>query len=74
MEERRTKTIENLITYLNDREEHDFGYFFKKIEVHDEYRQESFAETFPEFYELIKPFRKNLPASLIPAEYLPDSI
>jgi len=32
--------------------------FFEKTHIHDEYRAESFQETFPEFYELIKGYKE----------------
>lgn len=57
MEERRTKTIENLISYLDGTDERDFSNFFNHIDRHDKFRQESFAETFPEFYSIIKKYR-----------------
>lgn len=57
MEEARTKTIENLITFLNADEKHDFGEFFKHIARHDKYRQESFPEIFPEFWEVIEKYK-----------------
>lgn len=57
IEERRTKTIENLIAYLNGHDERDFGEFFRYINRHDQFRLESFAETFPEFYSLIEKYK-----------------
>jgi len=57
MEELRTKTIENLIAYLNAHDDRDFGEFFRRIARHDKFRNESFAETFPEFYEVIKKYK-----------------
>ena len=61
MEELRTKTIENLIAFLNAHDERDFGEFFRHIARHDKYRQENFAVVFPEFYEVI---RKYCPADM----------
>jgi MoaA/NifB/PqqE/SkfB family radical SAM enzyme len=57
MEERRTKTIENLISYLNGQSEHDFTAFFQHIQRHDRFRMESFMATFPEFYTLIEKYK-----------------
>jgi sulfatase maturation enzyme AslB (radical SAM superfamily) len=53
----RTKTIEDLIIYLDNTVDRDFGEFFRRIEQHDRYRGQSFAETFPEFWEIILPYR-----------------
>ena len=57
MEELRTKTIGNLISYLNGKDERDFSEFFRHITRHDKFRQESFAQTFPEFYQLIEKYK-----------------
>jgi len=57
MEESRTRTVENLITYLNGQDTRDFGAFFKHIDRHDRYRLESFIETFPEFYSVIEKYK-----------------
>lgn len=57
MEELRTKTIGNLISYLNGKDERDFNEFFRHITRHDKFRLESFAETFPEFYQLIEKYK-----------------
>jgi len=57
MEESRTKTIENLITFLNADEHHDFGEFFRNITRHDKFRQESFPEVFPEFWQVIEKYK-----------------
>jgi MoaA/NifB/PqqE/SkfB family radical SAM enzyme len=62
IEERRTKTIENLISYLNGQSEHDFAAFFQHIQRHDKFRIESFVETFPEFYKLVEKYK---PADLV---------
>lgn len=58
IEERRTKTIENLISYLQGNDERGFHHFFSHIERHDKYRQENFADTFPEFYAVIEKYRQ----------------
>lgn len=53
-----TKTVNTLITYLDYKEEAgDFNEFFAAIERHDKYRKENFAETFPEYWEIIKKFQ-----------------
>jgi MoaA/NifB/PqqE/SkfB family radical SAM enzyme len=57
MEEQRTKTIENLISYLKGDDDRDFGEFFQYITRHDKFRIESFAETFPEFYQVIEKYK-----------------
>ena len=57
MTERRTKTIENLITYLDYHDNVSFNEFFETIARHDKYRQESFQEIFSEFWELIEQYR-----------------
>ena len=49
--------IENLITYLDAHEEAQFDEFFSTIARHDKYRQESFQEIFPEFWEVIKQYK-----------------
>jgi len=53
MDETRTKTVENLITFLNNSIHQDFAGFMKKMTMHDGYRKESFATTFPEWHALI---------------------
>lgn len=57
MTERRTKTVENLITYLDAHEDAKFEEFFMTITRHDKYRQESFLEIFPEFWSLIQKYK-----------------
>jgi MoaA/NifB/PqqE/SkfB family radical SAM enzyme len=57
MEERRTKTIENLIAYLDGNDERSFAEFFRHITRHDKFRLESFAETFAEFYLVIEKYK-----------------
>ncbi len=57
IEERRTKTIENLVQYLDGHDERDFGEFFRYITRHDKFRIESFLATFPEFYEAIEKYK-----------------
>jgi sulfatase maturation enzyme AslB (radical SAM superfamily) len=56
--EMRTRTVENLISYLNGSIENDFQDFFDHINRHDKFRHESFRETFPEFWEIIKGYEK----------------
>jgi len=56
MSESNTKTIENLITFLDNKVDRDFRKFFTKVEWHDRYRRESFSDTFPEFWGLIKKY------------------
>ena len=45
MTEKRTKTIDNLITYLNNTIDKPFTGFFEKIARHDRFRKEDFSET-----------------------------
>jgi len=56
MDETRTKTVENLITFLNNSINKDFSGFMKKMRLHDAYRKESFDQTFPEWWELIRAY------------------
>ncbi|MCW5906332.1 MAG: twitch domain-containing radical SAM protein [Chitinophagales bacterium] len=58
MDTLRTRTIEDLISYLKGQDERSFSEFFTYIERHDKYRQESFLETFPEFYSVIKSYKE----------------
>jgi MoaA/NifB/PqqE/SkfB family radical SAM enzyme len=57
MDELKTKTIDSLITFLNGKDDRSFKAFFEHIERHDKYRNESFKETFPEFWEIIKIYK-----------------
>jgi sulfatase maturation enzyme AslB (radical SAM superfamily) len=68
MTESRTKTVQDLITFLDHSLDKDFGEFFRRIEAHDRYRKQSFAETFPEFWKLLEPYR---PVSAQPTEHAP---
>lgn len=52
----RTKTIGTLITYLDYAEDGNFIDFFELVNKHDKYRNEKFAEIFPEFWNLIKKY------------------
>ncbi|MCF8465135.1 MAG: hypothetical protein K9G41_09850, partial [Flavobacteriales bacterium] len=54
MSEEETKTIEELVTFLNESVDKPFEEFFRYVNRHDTFRQESFPAVFPEFYELIK--------------------
>ena len=62
MTEKRTKTIDNLITYLNNTIDKPFTGFFEKIARHDRFRKEDFSETFPEFWDIIKDYAPERPA------------
>jgi len=57
LSEQRTKTIENLITFLHGSEIEDFNDFFRHVVRHDKYRQESFPEVFPEFWNIIEKYK-----------------
>jgi len=56
MTREKTKTIEDLILFLDNKIDKDFTSFFKKIDIHDAYRKEDFAKTFPEWYDVIKQY------------------
>lgn len=60
------KLIENIITYIQYREQRPFDEFFHLVNRHDVYRSESFPEVFPEFWDLIK---KHKPAGLVMGRY-----
>ena len=51
-------TIDNLIRYMNDRnyDSIEFNKFWELTELHDTYRKESFKNTFPELYTLLKEY------------------
>ena len=50
--------IDNLIRYMNDRnyDSIEFNKFWELTELHDTYRKESFKNTFPELYTLLKEY------------------
>ena len=52
------KEIDHLITFMNSSKENPelIKYALKTIRVHDEYRKESFEETFPEIWEFLKDY------------------
>ena len=52
--EQETKTIEELVTFLNEDVQKPFDEFLRYVNRHDTFRQESYPTVFPEFYELIK--------------------
>lgn len=49
-------TVDNLIRYMFDREMNPEEYrkFWEYIEMHDNYRNESFSDTFPKLFELLR--------------------
>ena len=51
-------TIDNLIRFMNDRpcNQEELTKFFSTTQLHDEYRKQEFAETFPELYNLLKEY------------------
>ncbi|MCB9204917.1 MAG: twitch domain-containing radical SAM protein [Flavobacteriales bacterium] len=61
MSEPETKTIEELVTFMNEDVGKPFDEFFWYVNRHDTYRDESFRIVFDEFYQVIK-------------EYQPESI
>lgn len=48
--------IDNIINYMYGQEFNpdEFKEFFKRTEMHDKYRNESFKDTFPELYKLLR--------------------
>ena len=56
MDLHRTKTIDTLITYLEFEQVGNFDDFFKLVNRHDKYRNEKFAEIFPELWNLIEKY------------------
>jgi len=52
--------IDNIINFMygNEYDPSLLTIFFKKTQMHDEYRKESFEATFPEMYMLIKDYKK----------------
>lgn len=50
--------IDNIIKFMYNTESSSelFKIFWGKTKMHDEYRNESFENTFPEFYNVIKPY------------------
>ncbi len=53
-QELRTRTVENLISFMNGSIDLGFQSFFDHIHRHDRFRHESFAEIFPELWALIR--------------------
>jgi hypothetical protein len=53
-------SIQNIINFMygNPTNMSLLHTFFEKTTMHDDYRKESFRETFPEFYELIKRYKE----------------
>lgn len=56
-EKQQTRTIQDVIDFMSTENTNDFQLFFDEIERGDKYRKENFEAVFPEFYELIKPFK-----------------
>lgn len=56
MSESETKTIQELVTFLNEDVDKPFQEFFYYVNRHDTYRSESFPSVFKEFWEVIEPF------------------
>jgi len=57
MSEQETKTIEELVTFLNEDVEKPFDEFFWYVNRHDTFRKESFPTVFPEFYQIISEYK-----------------
>lgn len=51
-------SIDNIINFMygNEMDRNLLDTFFQKTTIHDGYRKESFSETFPELYELLKDY------------------
>lgn len=56
-EAKQTRTIQNIIDFLALKPNVTFDQFFKEIKRGDKYRKESYETIFPEFYELLLPFK-----------------
>ena len=54
--EQETRTIEELVTFLNEDVDKPFDEFFRYVNRHDAFRQESYLTVFPEFYDLINEY------------------
>ncbi|GIV33327.1 MAG: hypothetical protein KatS3mg031_0862 [Chitinophagales bacterium] len=63
-----TKTIDDLIIYMDHDVPQNFAEFFRYINRHDVYRGERFDEVFPEFWQVIEPYK---PDDLIMGQYDP---
>jgi sulfatase maturation enzyme AslB (radical SAM superfamily) len=55
-EDKATRTLGNIRNFLMSDPDLSFDEFFREIRRGDAYRKESFAETFPEFWEMIRKF------------------
>src|SRR5690606_11680893 len=51
-----TRTVDELIVFLNEKIDKPFDEFFRYVNRHDVYRKESYPEVFPEFYNLISSY------------------
>lgn len=60
-QELRTRTVENLISFLNGTISISFQRFFDHVHRHDRFRQESFPDTFPELWSLIRSYDQSTP-------------
>jgi MoaA/NifB/PqqE/SkfB family radical SAM enzyme len=54
---KQTRTLENIIDFLDLESNIPFSEFFNEIQRGDKYRNESFENTFPEFWEIIKSYK-----------------
>jgi MoaA/NifB/PqqE/SkfB family radical SAM enzyme len=52
-----TKTVNELLTYLDYSVEKPFSEFYRYVNRHDVYRKESFPSVFPEFWQILKPYK-----------------
>ena len=51
-----TDKLEDNMIKITEYNEHDWNEFWREIKVRDKFRNESFAKTFPEYYNLIKDY------------------
>jgi len=54
-----TRTIQNVIDFLDSKPNLKFSAFLKEIERGDKYRKEDFKTIFPEFWKLIEDYQSN---------------
>jgi len=57
-DEKLTRTIENIIEFLNTKPNVSFQEFFKELERGDNYRKESYPIIFPEWWKILSPYRQ----------------
>ena len=75
MSEEETRTVDELIGFLNHSVNREFSGFFSYVATHDKYRKESFASTFPEMNEQLLSYRPDNPEPerIAASHFLSDS-